>query len=171
MLERFERGFVWFNRWLLVVLLAAMSLIVFCNVTLRYLTSESLVWAEEVARHLMIWLTFLGSGLVLRGGGHIAIENLQDALPGAAARALRLAIALALLAFFAAMVWIGAIYVGRTMLQTTSATQIPFGYVYAAMPAGFLLLAIHLLLIARDFVRERKFKADAGIDSTVGSSL
>jgi len=171
MLDRFERGFLWFNRWLLVALLAAMSLIVFCNVALRYLTTESLVWAEEVARHLMIWLTFLGSGLVLRNGGHIAIDNLQDVLPRAAARALRLVIVVALMAFFAAMIWFGAIYVSRTMLQTTSATQIPFGYVYAAMPAGFLLLAIHLLFIARDFVLERKFRPDADFDSTLGSSL
>jgi TRAP-type C4-dicarboxylate transport system permease small subunit len=29
----------------------------------------------------MIWLTFLGAGPVLRYGGHIAVENLQDALP------------------------------------------------------------------------------------------
>ena len=50
---------------------------------MRYLTSDSLEWAEEVSRHMMIWLTFLGAGPVLRYGGHIAVENLQDALPRA----------------------------------------------------------------------------------------
>ncbi len=58
-----------------------MSVIIFVNVAMRYLTSNSLEWAEEVSRHMMIWLTFLGAGPVLRYGGHIAVENLQDALP------------------------------------------------------------------------------------------
>jgi TRAP-type C4-dicarboxylate transport system permease small subunit len=79
--QAFERIFLAANRWILILLLAAMSIIIFTNVTLRYTTNESLEWAEEVARHMMIWLTFLGAGPVLRYGGHIAVENLQDALP------------------------------------------------------------------------------------------
>ena len=80
-MKTFERAFVAINRWILILLLAAMSVIVFTNVVMRYTTHESLEWAEEVSRHMMIWLTFLGAGLVLRYGGHIAVENLQDALP------------------------------------------------------------------------------------------
>ena len=69
-MARFEAGFVAFNKWLLILILATMSVIIFANVGLRYLTSQSIEWAEEVARHMMIWVTFLGSGLVLRFGGH-----------------------------------------------------------------------------------------------------
>ncbi len=53
-----------------------MSVIVFVNVVMRYLTDSSLPWPEKVSGHMMIWLTFLGGGLVLRSGGHIAIDNL-----------------------------------------------------------------------------------------------
>ncbi len=60
-MARFERLFVAANRWLVIALLAAMALIVFANGALRYLTDESLVWSEEVARHLMIGLTFVGA--------------------------------------------------------------------------------------------------------------
>jgi len=82
-MDRFEAGFVGLDQWVLIVILAVMSVIIFTNVSLRYLTSHSIEWAEEVARHLMIWLTFLGCGPVLRYGGHIAIENLQDSVPSA----------------------------------------------------------------------------------------
>ena len=99
-MDRFEAGFVALNKWVLIVILAVMSVIIFTNVSLRYLTSHSIEWAEEVARHLMIWLTFLGCGPVLRYGGHIAIENLQDSVPSAWARALRVLIALLLTVFF-----------------------------------------------------------------------
>ncbi|MPS92065.1 MAG: TRAP transporter small permease subunit, partial [Comamonas sp.] len=77
MLDRIERTLVAGNRWLLILLLLAMACIVFANVVLRYTTGDSIVWAEEVARHMMIWVTFLGSGLVLRFGGHVAIDNLH----------------------------------------------------------------------------------------------
>ena len=65
-MPHFERAFLALNRWVLIVLLAAMSVIIFVNVVMRYTTHESLEWAEEVSRHMMIWLTFLGAGPVLR---------------------------------------------------------------------------------------------------------
>lgn len=170
-LDRVEHAFVAVNRWLLAAILAAMCAIIFANVALRYLAADALVWAEEVARHLMIWLTFLGAGLALRHGAHIAIENLHDALPQRAARSLRIAIVLALAAFFAAMIRFGLIYVERTMLQTTSATQIPFGYVYAAMPLGFAFMLAHLAFIARGYVSDRRFPESPDLDASAPHSL
>ena len=37
-------------------------------------------------------------------------------------------------------------------MQTTPSTQIPFGYIYLAIPIGFTLLTIHLLLVLRTYV-------------------
>lgn len=170
-MERFERGLMAVNRWALIALLAAMTVLIFTNVALRYLTQESIEWAEEVARHLMIWLTFVGAGPVLRYGGHIAIDNLQDALPRVLAIALRIVVALLLTGFFVFMVWYGVLYMQRTQFQTTAATQISFAYIYAAMPVGGALLLLHWLLIVRGFVRERVFAVDAHFDANAAASL
>ena len=170
-MKTFERYFLGVNRWALIVLLAAMACIIFINVALRYLTNQSLEWAEEVSRHLMIWLTFLGAGPVLRYGGHIAIDNLQDALPRRLAVAVRVFVALLLFAFFGLMVWYGWLYMERTMFQLTAATQVPFAYIYAAMPVGGLLLIAHWLLIVRSYVLKREFAADAHFDATASASL
>lgn len=170
-MERFERGFLAANRWLLIVMLAAMAVIIFANVALRYLTNESIEWAEEVARQLMVWLTFVGAGPVLRYGGHIAVENLQDSLPAAAARALRALIALLLLTFFVFMIWFGIRYALRAQFQTTAATQISFAWIYAAMPVGGALLIVHWLLVVRGYWRDRTFASDAHFDATASASL
>jgi TRAP-type C4-dicarboxylate transport system permease small subunit len=170
-MEALERAFVALNRWALIVLLAAMACIVFANVTLRYLTNDSLVWAEEVARYLMVWLTFLGAGQVLRFGGHIAIENLHDVLPGRVGIALRGLLVIVLLGFFATMAWQGAMYTSLTRFQTTAATGISFAWVYMAIPIGCTLLAIHLLLIARRYVIERSAMESAEIDAETAASL
>jgi TRAP-type C4-dicarboxylate transport system permease small subunit len=170
-MNTFEQRFLAVNRWVLIVLLAAMAVIIFANVTLRYLTNESIEWAEEVARHLMIWLTFLGAGPVLRYGGHIAVDNLQDGLPRALAVVMRALIALLLLGFFGFMIWYGVLYLERAQYQTTAATQISFAYVYAAMPIGGVLLVVHWLLIVRGYLRERLFAADAHFDANASASL
>ena len=170
-MKSFEKALMASNRWALIVVLAAMSIIIFVNVISRYIEGEALPWAEEVARHLMIWLTFLGAGPVLRYGGHLAVENLQDSLPRSWAIALRFIIALLLLCFFGFMIWYGLLYVSRTQYQTTAATQISFGYIYAAMPIGGLLLIAHFLLIVRDYVRDRRFASDEHFDAQASASL
>lgn len=170
-MDRFEQALMRVNRAALVLLLAAMALIIFANVVLRYTTSQSIEWAEEVARYLMVWLTFLGAGPVLRYGGHIAVDNLQDALPPRAAAALRGLIAAILFAFFGFMVWFGALYVERAQYQMTPTTQISMSWVYAAIPVGGLLLALHLALVVRGYLRNRSFAADAHFDANASASL
>lgn len=170
-MKTFERYFLDVNRWALILLLAAMAVIIFVNVGLRYLTNQSLEWAEEVSRHMMIWLTFLGAGPVLRYGGHIAVENLQDSLPRRMAIAVRVVVALLLFAFAGVMIWYGWLYMARAMFQLTAVTQIPFAYIYAAMPVGGVLLVVHMLLILRGYIFDRAFATDAHFDAMASASL
>src|SRR5512134_1233323 len=163
MLDNFERIFVQVNRWFLIGLLAAMVVIVFANVCMRYLLGASVIWSEEVSRHLMIWLTFAGSGLALRNGAQIGIDTLQDALPAPAARALRLLLLLGMLLLFVLLAWYGVDYALRTRFQTSAALGVSMMYVYIGMPIGCALLVVHLLLIARRYVLERRFASDDGV--------
>ncbi|WP_367717577.1 TRAP transporter small permease [Nitratireductor sp. GISD-1A_MAKvit] len=156
-MRTFERYFVALNKWALILLLGAMAVIVFANVSLRYLTNFSITWSEEVARYLMIWMTFLGAGLALRTGGHVAVGNFQEMLGQNGQRTVRILILLLLLAFFSIMIWMGMNYMDRARFQLTPATRISFSYIYAAMPIGFGLLIVHLLLIARSFVLDNRF--------------
>ncbi|MEQ9245870.1 MAG: TRAP transporter small permease, partial [Nitratireductor sp.] len=122
-----------------------------------YLTNFSITWSEEVARYLMIWMTFIGAGLALRTGGHVAVGNFQEMLGPNGQRAIRVLILCLLLAFFSIMIWMGLNYMDRARFQLTPATRVSFSYIYAAMPIGFGLLIVHLLLVARSFVMENRF--------------
>ena len=159
------------NRSVLIALLAAMAIIIFSNVVLRYATNQSIEWAEEVARYMMVWLTFLGAGPVLRYGGHIAVDNFQDSLPTQWARVVRLFIAVLLTGFFVFIIWYGLIYVDRVQYQMTPTTQVSMSWVYGAMPAGGVLLLAHWLLIVRDYVLTRTFASDSHFDATASASL
>ena len=69
------------------------------------------------------------------------------------------------------MVWYGWLYMERTQFQLTAVTQIPFAYIYSAMPVGGVLLIVHLLLIVRGYVLRREFAADAHFDANASASL
>lgn len=170
-MDKAEQIFVAANRWALILILAAMSIIVFSNVALRYLTNFSIVWAEEVARYLMIWMTFLGAGLVLRFGGHVAIDTAQELLPERIARLLRLFLAIFLLVFFIAMAWQGVRYMMLAQYQTTPALRISFAYVYAVFPVGFGLLIVHLLLVMRSYVQEHRFVKSDEVSAETAAAL
>jgi TRAP-type C4-dicarboxylate transport system permease small subunit len=163
-MQSFDRALLRANRWAVIVILAAMALMIFANVALRYLTDYSILWAEEASRYAMIWLTFIGSGLVLRYGGHIGIDTLQERLP-AHAPAIRAAIFALMLAFFVFMVWIGARYATLTWAQTTPVMGIPIGAVYLAMPIGFALMALHLLVMAAPYVRHKRVLGGGEFDA------
>jgi len=164
MLSTFDRALIRCNRWAVIAILGAMAVMVFANVALRFLTDHSIVWVEEVSRYLMIWLTFLGAGLVLRYGGHIGIDTLQNVFPRGAL-AIRVAIYGLLLVFFGAMLWLGARYAVLAWAQTTPVMQIPIGAVYLAIPLGFGLLMIHLVLMTIPYLRHGQFLADAEFDA------
>ena len=164
MLHHFDRWLVRANRAAIIAMMAAMACMVFANVVLRYASGHSILWVEEASRYLMIWLTFVGSGLVLRYGGHIGIETLQERLP-AHGPLLRALIVVLLLVFFVAMVWLGTVYASRTWSQTTPVMQLPVGSVYLAMPIGFALLIVHLLLMTPGWVRRKAVIEDAEFDA------
>jgi TRAP-type C4-dicarboxylate transport system permease small subunit len=155
---RLERIFVWLNQAVVIGILTSMTLIVGANVALRYTTNHSLPWADEAARYLMIWMTFLAAGLALRMGGHVAITNLHDVIGTTAQKLLRAAIVVGLLFFFAFMVYVGWQYMQRSQFQQTPALRLSFQYVYAAMPVGFSLMIIHLLLIVKLFILSGRYK-------------
>ena len=156
-MRRIDTAILGVNRALMIAALAVMAIIVLANVLTRYLSNYSIPWSEELARYLMIWLTFLGIGPVLRLGGHVAIDTLQDSLRPSTARVLRLLIVAAVAVFCAVLAYFGSVYVGRTWMQATAVMEIPFALVAAAVPTGMVLALWHLALVARGFIVDRRF--------------
>lgn len=159
------------NRALLIVLLAAMVVVIFVNVFLRYAGESSFLWAEEVGRHLMIWLTFVGGGLALRNGAHIGVDTLEQSLPAGAARIVRALIAVIMLVLFVALMIEGIDYAWRTRFQAAAALQFSMAWVYAGMPIGCLLMMAHLGLVARRYVLDEPFEHEDGVDKDLAASL
>lgn len=166
----FDSWLIRINRWAVQWILAAMAIMVFANVALRFLTDNSILWVEELSRYLMIWLTFIGAGLVLRYGGHIGIDNLQESMPGHA-RWIRGVIFAIMLCFFVFMFFVGIRYAVFTWGQSTPVMEIPVGAVYLAMPIGFALMILHALIMLRGYVHNKTVLADQDFDADAAASI
>lgn len=171
MLRQIDRVILHINRWILIIAMGAMSVIVFANVVLRYTSGDSILWSEEVARYLMIWLTYLGIGPVLRLGGHMAIDTLQDAVGEPRAKYLRALIVALMLGFCLVLVFVGVDFVERTWVQSTPVTDIPFSFIAAAIPVGFAFTIWHMLAVARGFVVDRTFEQSDDLDPDQAASV
>ncbi len=56
--------------------LAAMVVMVFGNVVLRYAFDSGIAVSEELSRYLFVWLTFVGAVVVARENAHMGVETL-----------------------------------------------------------------------------------------------
>jgi len=150
--SRFERYLVAANRWVIFLMMAVMATLVFVNVITRYVFNFSIIWAEEVSQYLMIWIAYLGAGLALREGRHVAVEMLQDRLPTALGRRLRIAVGGLVLIFLGVVTVLGFQFAVFVWNQETPVLNISLGIPSLAIPIGALLFAAHLVLMFRNYV-------------------
>ncbi|HEY8486999.1 MAG TPA: TRAP transporter small permease [Limnochordales bacterium] len=154
-LARLERVLVAANQAVIVGIFFVMFVLVFANVVSRYVLRFSIPWAEEVSSYLLVWMAYLGGGLALRHGRHVAILALQQALPAALARAVRWLLALAMLVFLALLARAGLRYSLLAWQQKTPMLRAPLGLAYLAVPVGALVFAVHLVAVAREYADGR----------------
>ena len=74
-------GYFSLLRLLIVLLLAAMCVLVFTNVVLRYAFNTGITVSEELSRWLFVWMTFLGAIIAMREHGHLGMDSLVARLP------------------------------------------------------------------------------------------
>jgi len=74
--------------WLTVLVMAALALITFANVIVRYFTDQSFAWTEEISIFLMIVLTLVAGSASVARNRQIRIEYFADSGPEARQRAL-----------------------------------------------------------------------------------
>jgi TRAP-type C4-dicarboxylate transport system permease small subunit len=70
----------------IIGLVVAMAVVVNLQIFARYLFDSPFMWAEEVTRLTLVWLTFFAGSLLVRRGGEIAVKSFVDLLARRARR-------------------------------------------------------------------------------------
>ena len=128
-----------------VVLLALLGSVVL-GVMSRAL-NEPIVWSDELARYLMVWLALIGWIFATRRRAHIRITIVLDRLPTTAWRAVEAAIQAALAVFGALLVRDGLTLVDRNLDIEAVSMPLPAALLY--VPILFAGLATSLQGLAQ----------------------
>jgi TRAP-type C4-dicarboxylate transport system permease small subunit len=119
-------------------------------------------WTEEVARFLLVWITFLASTLAFQRGRHIAVTFVVDALPARLAQLARIAAVLVALGFMLALVVIGYRYMQVQSFQRSASLRLSMTYVYAVIPISAAIMAWYALIDAIELIVKGPQAADTG---------
>ncbi len=133
--------------WLLIGLVAVMSIVVLLQVIYRYVLTRPLYWSEELARYLFVWISILGAALSVQKRGHFGMDFFIKMLPQKGRRLLNYLVYCLMGTVVFILLVEGVILVQKTAAQQSPAMEISMGWAYAALPAGAGLMAIHLLII------------------------
>jgi tripartite ATP-independent transporter DctM subunit len=132
-------------------LVAAEIVILFGGVVSRYVFDRPLVWSDELASTLFLWLVMLGAVIAVRRDEHMCMTA-GVAVFGATMRAIANNFASAAsLAFLLLIAWPAYQYARDELPITTSALEITDAWRAAALPVGVALMIIFAVLrLARD---------------------
>lgn len=128
--------------------LAFMSIVVFLQVIMRYVFSDSLSWSEELARFVFLWLSWIGAAYAVKERSHFRVEMFAKMLKGNASKVFELLILFIWFIFSFLLTWYGTklvIFLVDTG-QFSAAMEIPMAWPYASVPAGCAIMAIRLLI-------------------------
>ena len=154
-----DRGLGRVDRYLLgacCVIFASIVVVVLTAVFFRYVLNSSLMWGEELARYLSIWLVFLGLSCAHRRSEHVSLTSLLGGIPKISPRAASVVGELITLTLCLVVAYYGAQATASNFgrHQVSPALRIEIAWIYLAIPVGFALLSL------QSFVR--LFKAPHG---------
>jgi TRAP-type C4-dicarboxylate transport system permease small subunit len=134
--------------FVMVLFLAAMVVMVFGNVVLRYAFNSGITVSEELSRWLFVWMTFLGALVALRSHGHLGSDSLVSRLP-VTGRKLCLGITHLVMLSMCALMFRGGWQQMMINWSTTSAVmEASMAWFYAS---GVVFSALASLVIAHEF--------------------
>src|SRR5260221_6191823 len=125
-----------------------LALVVFYQVFTRYVMNDAAGWTEEIARYLLIAVTFLGGAMAVRRGTHIQVDFVYRFLPPAAGRVMSTFVDAVRIAFFGYAAWLTWLLIDRIGTQRMAVVELPIGLVFGAMLVGFALMFLRALQVA-----------------------
>jgi tripartite ATP-independent transporter DctM subunit len=131
---------------LAATLVAAEIVILFSGVVARYVLDHPLIWSDELASILFLWLAMLGAVIALRRDEHMRMTAAVGSLAAPTRATLDLFATCAALAFLLLIAQPAYEYAQEETFITTPALGLNNAWRAAALPSGILLMAVFALL-------------------------
>jgi TRAP-type C4-dicarboxylate transport system permease small subunit len=149
--------------WLTVAIMAALALITFANVLVRYFTNSSFAWTEEFSVFLMILLSLVAGSAAVARDRHIRIEYFAES--GSALRRQRLAqfgaLMVALLFLLIAVLSVRVVWDDYRFGETSPGIGVPQWWYTIWLPVVSLAIALRAVGLFVRRGRQARAEGDA----------
>ena len=156
---------------LAVALMLIETCVLLAGVVSRYVFHNPLVWTDELASSLFIWLAMFGAVLALDRGEHMRMSALVNKLPPAWRGFSETLSALIVVLFVAMIITPAMVHSHEQMAITTPALGIPDGVRAAALPVGAMLMLLAAVARMARYSTLRQFVAGVAVVGVVGGAL
>lgn len=143
--HRFWRGFVYLQATVTAIMFVWIIGVAFFNVLMRYLFSQSIVWADEAARLSFIAFAFLAAALAVASRSHLMIDAIVERMGPALRRVVVVATAISAVSLFGLLIFGGWRQAIANLGQASPALRLPLGWVYMAVPVSGVIMLLNLI--------------------------
>ena len=134
--------------WFAIICMVVLTIIVFMDVILRYISKQGFSWTQEVATLMLVWFSLIGMAIGVLERIHISIEMFTAKLPEKAIQVLECIDHILIAVFGGTMVYYGLLIMNMTKLSTLPATKMPSSVLYVILPLSGLLVLMNAILVA-----------------------
>jgi tripartite ATP-independent transporter DctM subunit len=170
-LDRIDRAIELFAQYTAAALVLTEIAILLAGVIWRYVLDNPLVWVDEVAEMLFLWLVSLGAVIALRRGEHMRMTIVIRMFPQAVRAILARVSGLVVVGFVLAVLIPGYGYMLQQAAITTPALGLPGSWEIGGELAAFLLLLYFALRQLLAGANSRELLATAALGAVVGVGL
>ncbi|UWU82867.1 TRAP transporter large permease subunit [Bradyrhizobium yuanmingense] len=136
----------------------------------RYVFRSPIVWSDELAGILFLWLAMLGSVIAFQRGEHMRMTAIVGILSAEVRAFLDVVAAAASLAFLVLVVWPAVEFAADEVFVTTPALEIVNSWRAAALPVGIgLMLIAAVLRLIRIASLRSLLASDAMVTGIIGA--
>lgn len=140
-------------------LTVVMNAIVLYDVFRRYVLNDPTIWAFDIASFLLVYIIFLGLGLALQDGSHVAVDLFLQMVRGRVRRGFRL-VGLGLTVIYGGVLtWVLTRYTIQAIeldWKAISLVPVPLKYVYMVGPPSALLFTVTAIALTVRLIRGKE---------------
>ena len=124
-------------------MVATITVVTFLQVFTRYVTENPLIWTEELARYLFVWITLIGGAAAVRTRGHFGLDILRRFAPPLRTP-LGALTTLVVFVFLGLLFYTGILETRQASTQISHALGVNMHWAYLSIPTGAGLALWHV---------------------------
>ena len=123
----------------------SMAMLVAVQVFCRYVLNSSLFWSEELARYMLVWLSFLGATVAYYRNLHPGVDAFTSRISPEKQRTMQLLVHVTSIALGLTMVISGSQFAWFVRMQISPALAIPKWIILAVIPVSGVIFFVYAL--------------------------